>query len=165
VLRRPPTRVVGSLTAAVLIAAVLTGCSPTVTLTAASYAADPGCAEVTVRLPDTLDEQERRQTDAQATAAWGEPATVLLHCGVEPLGPTTDRCISISGVDWVEDATDAPVYSYTTYGRSPAIEVTIDSEKASGTNVLTDLSGIVSILPVGDACVGAEDVELPDAEE
>lgn len=148
-----------------LVTATLTACTPTVSLSAAADAANPQCAEVTVRLPDTIDEQALRQTDAQATAAWGEPASVLLRCGVDSPGPTTDRCISISGVDWVEDSTKAPIYRYTTYGRTPATEVIIDSEKASGTDALTDLSDVVSVLPTDGACVGAQDVELPDPDE
>ncbi|BDI21830.1 DUF3515 family protein [Herbiconiux sp. L3-i23] len=147
-----------------ILVAALTGCTPTVSMTAAENAADPDCAAVSVRLPDTLDDQPLRETNAQATGAWGEPASVLLRCGVASPGPTTDRCISISGVDWVEDSTDAPVYRYTTYGRTPTTEVVIDSEKASGTDVLTDLSGIVGLLPADGACVGAADVEIPESE-
>ena len=70
----------------------LTGCTSTVSLEPAPDANDPACAEVTVRLPDDLAGQSRRWTDAQATGAWGEPAAVLLTCGVEPPGPTTLPC-------------------------------------------------------------------------
>jgi hypothetical protein len=148
-----------------VLSAALTACTPTVSLSAAKDAANPACAEISVRLPETIDEQALRQTDAQATAAWGEPASVLLRCGVDSPGPTTDRCISISGVDWVEDASNEPIFRYTTYGRTPATEVIIDSEKASGTDALTDLSNVVAVLPSDGACVGAQDVELPEPDE
>ena len=67
----------------------LTGCAPTVTLEPAADAANPECAEVIVRLPDTVDNNDYRHTDAQGTGAWGDPAAVLLRCGVPVPGPTT----------------------------------------------------------------------------
>jgi hypothetical protein len=145
------------------LALALAGCAGPVSIPAATFAADPGCAEVIVRVPDAIDDAQLRTTDSQGTAAWGDPASVLLVCGVTPPGPTTDACLSISGVDWIErqDADDPAVYEYTTYGRDPATSVTIDTGAASSTNVMTDLSGVVSIIPAGRACVGADDVELP----
>ncbi|WP_254775102.1 DUF3515 family protein [Microbacterium hydrocarbonoxydans] len=63
---------------------VLTSCAPTVHLEPAANANDPLCAEVTVRLPDSIGDQARVWTDAQATAGWGTPSSVLLTCGLEP---------------------------------------------------------------------------------
>ena len=41
---------------------------------------DPACAQVVVHLPDTVgpdsSPQQRRETDAQGTGAWGTPSTV-----------------------------------------------------------------------------------------
>ncbi len=111
-----------------------------------------------VRLPDALAGAERRDTDAQSTAAWGSPASVLLHCGVPVPGPTTLRCISIDDVDWIEDASDEPVYTYTSYGRDPATEVTIDSTLISASTVLTELTPAVAAVPAQGGCVGPEDV-------
>ncbi|MCU1571820.1 MAG: hypothetical protein JWR33_2561 [Naasia sp.] len=159
--RRLPRRLAGSLGAAALLASALAGCAPAVDLDPAEDAADVACASIVVRLPASLGDAARRDTDAQGTAAWGDPAAVLLHCGVPVPGPTTARCVSVNGVDWVEDATDAPVYTYTTYGRDPATSVTIDSAAASGYTVLTDLSEAVKAEPGTDACVGAEDVQAP----
>ncbi|HAQ60217.1 MAG TPA: DUF3515 domain-containing protein, partial [Microbacterium sp.] len=68
--RRP-----SALSAAVLVAAAgLSGCTSAVSMQPARDANDPLCAEVSVRLPASIDNQERRQTDAQATGAWGDPA-------------------------------------------------------------------------------------------
>ena len=53
---------------------VLTSCAPTIHLEPAANANDPLCAEVTVRLPDSIGDQARVWTDAQATAAWGTEA-------------------------------------------------------------------------------------------
>jgi hypothetical protein len=142
-------------------ALALAGCTPTVSLEPAPAATDPDCAAIVVRLPDTVAGAQRRDTDAQGTAAWGTPASVLLHCGVPVPGPTTDRCISIDNVDWVEDASKDPVFTYTTYGRDPATQVTIDAGAISGSTALTDVSRAVGALPAQGACVGAEDVTPP----
>ncbi|GGA63819.1 hypothetical protein GCM10011490_13040 [Pseudoclavibacter endophyticus] len=143
------------------VALALAGCSgPSVPMQPAANANAPECADVTVRLPETVDGLELRTTNAQATGAWGSPATVLLHCGVATPEPTTDRCISLNGIDWVEDDADAPTYVYTTYGRSPAAQVTIDASggTVSGTNVLMDLGGAIGYLPAVGGCVGPDDV-------
>jgi hypothetical protein len=134
-------------------ASALTGCASTVHLDPAPQANDPACAEVTVRLPGELDDQPRRWTDAQATGAWGDPAAVLLSCGLEPTGPTTLPCQSVNGVDWVIDDADAPRYRVTSFGREPAVELYIDTEVVSSADVLDALSGIVGLLPAdGSVC-------------
>jgi hypothetical protein len=141
-------------------AVLLSGCSgPSVAMQPAESAAAPECADVTVRLPDTVDGLEKRETNAQATGAWGNPASVLLRCGVPSPGPTSDRCISLNGIDWIEDASEAPTYRYTSYGRTPAVEVAIDSSTGvSGTNALIDLQDAVGMLPQTGECVGPDDL-------
>lgn len=141
----------------------LTGCAPTVSLEPAPDAANPGCAEVIVRLPDTVDNKPYRYTDAQGTGAWGDPAAVLLRCGVPVPGPTTLPCVTVRGVDWIRDDADAPVFVFTTYGRDPAVEVIVDSDAASGTNSLMNLANAVGVLPKATECVDPDDVfEFPD---
>ncbi|WP_445443831.1 DUF3515 family protein [Clavibacter sp. km1a] len=140
------------------IALAVAGCAPTVSLEAAPGATDPLCADVVVHLPAELGTAPLRETDAQGTAAWGDPqSTVILRCGVATPGPTTDACISYDDVDWVEDDSRAPNIRYTTFGRTPAVEVVIDSTQASYT-ALTDLSGVVSVIPQTAACVSAQDL-------
>ncbi|GAA1753527.1 DUF3515 family protein [Agromyces humatus] len=133
------------------------GCSPVVPMDAAADAESADCAAVSVRLPDMLAsgssaEQAERETNAQGTGAWGSPASVLLRCGVTPPGPTTDRCVSVDGVDWVIDESDAPRFRFTTYGRTPAVEVLVDNEVVSGTTVIAELSPAVSIIPATGEC-------------
>lgn len=133
------------------------GCSPAVPMDAAADASSPDCAAVSVRLPDVLAsgtsaEQAERETNAQATGAWGSPASVLLRCGVTAPGPTTDRCVSVDGVDWVIDESDAPRYRFTTYGRTPAVEVLVDNDVVSGTTVIAELSPAVTVIPVTGQC-------------
>lgn len=150
----------GMLAASILAALALAGCSgPSVSMQPAPSAAAPVCAEVTVRLPDTVDDLARRDTNAQATGAWGTPAAVLLRCGVPSPGPTTDRCIELNGIDWIEDTSQAPMYRYVTYGRTPAAEVAINIDSGvSGTNALIDLQDAVAQLPKTGQCVGPDDV-------
>lgn len=130
-----------------LAGALLTGCTSTVSLQPAEDANSPACADVTVRLPDSVDGQPRRWTDAQATGAWGDPASVIITCGVPELGPTTLPCQSVNGVDWVIDESDAPRYRVTTFDRTPAVEVYLDNDIVSSAQVLDRLSQIVSVLP------------------
>ena len=136
-----------------LVAGLLTGCTSTVSLPAAANANDPACADLTVRLPYTVDGQPRRWTDAQATGAWGDPASVLITCGVAELGPTTLPCTPVNGVDWVIDDADAPRYRVTTFDRTPAVEIYLDNDVVSSAQVLDRLSQVVSVLPQnGRAC-------------
>lgn len=134
----------------------LTGCSATVSLEPAAGANDPLCADVVVRLPDTVDGQQRRWTDAQATGAWGDPAAVLLTCGLDAPGPSTLRCITVGGVDWLVDESDSPRFRLTTYGRSPAVELFVDNEIVSPNNVLDDLRLAVSQIPKTAECTDPE---------
>lgn len=135
----------------IVAASGLTGCTSTVTMEPAPLANDPACAEITVRLPGELNGQARRWTDAQATGAWGDPAVILLSCGVEPPGPTTLPCQSVNGVDWIIDDADAPKYRVTTFGRTPALELYLDTEVVSSADVLDALSRIVDLLPADDS--------------
>lgn len=152
------TRTRRALAAALAIAGVvcLAGCSNTVTLDAAPDANDALCADVTVRLPATVDGKERRWTDAQATGAWGDPAAVLLTCGVEPPGPSTLRCITVGGVDWLVDESESPRFRLTTYGRTPAVQLYVDNELVSPNNVMDDVRGAVSQLPKTAECTAPE---------
>jgi hypothetical protein len=149
----------GALAAGVALAALLTGCAQAVPFDAAPDAADTACADVVVRLPDTVAEQAERETNAQGTGAWGTPAAVLLRCGVTPPGPTEDRCVSVDGVDWVIDESDAPRFRFTTYGRTPAVEVIVDNDVVSGTSAITDLSRAVSAIPADGACTTVDDAQ------
>lgn len=134
--------------------AALSGCAGTVSLSPAADANDPLCAEVSVRLPSTVDGFDRRWTDAQATGAWGDPVTVILACGVTVPGPSTLECQTVEGVDWLIDDSEAPRYRFTTYGRAPAVEVYLDydPERTSSADILRALAPAVSQLPVHSTC-------------
>lgn len=113
------------------------------------------CADVTVRLPGTVAGEQRRWTDAQATGAWGDGSSsaVLLTCGLEAPGPSTLVCQTVKGIDWIIDDSEAPNYRFTTFGRTPAVQVYLDYDEVSGQQVLTDLSNAVGQLQTdGSTC-------------
>jgi hypothetical protein len=150
--------------AAVSVLLLLSGCAASVALEPAADATSTGCAEVSVRLPDVVAELPERETNAQGTAAWGTPAAVILHCGVEPPAPTTDLCVSVSGIDWVIDESrkDEDIYTLTTYGRDPAVEVTVDQSRASGSSAVLDLANAVSYIPQERVCTSVSDADTLD---
>jgi hypothetical protein len=145
-----------ALLACAAVAVVLAGCSATIPTTVATHATDPVCADVVLATPDELSGLARRDTNAQATTAWGEPgAAIVLRCGVEPLGPTTDRCVTVeatdgTSVDWVvtqgdTDSDDVDA-TFVTYGRVPAVEITVPAavRELHSTSMLIDLGPAIS---------------------
>lgn len=154
----PTTRRAWAGLAATAALLTLNGCAAAVPMTAAPDAAAAECADVTVRLPEAIDDLERRETDAQATGAWGAPASVFLHCGVEVPGPSTLPCFTVRGIDWLRDDADAPTFAFTTYGREPAVRVVVDSTASSGTAALVAVANAVGTIPADRQCTAAEDV-------
>lgn len=140
------------------LAAALSGCTATVPLQPAEFSNEPDCASFMVHLPDAIGQLERRSTNAQSTAAWGDPAAVIARCGLAEPGPSALPCFTVNGVDWLRDDTGDPDFVFTSYGRSPAIEVIIDSTATSGTEALDALSNAVGQVPATSACIGADDV-------
>ncbi|MGW9112437.1 DUF3515 family protein [Microbacterium sp. NPDC055683] len=161
-----PRRLAAVPVLAVLAASLLAGCTPTVHLEAAPDAGDPLCADVSVRMPDSVSGLERRWTDAQATAAWGDDAgtAVILSCGFDAPAPTTQQCVTIDGVDWIVDETDRPNLRMTTYGREPAVQVYVNTEVVTADSVLAGsaLGSAVQSLPRTAQCTDP-DVAEPEA--
>lgn len=183
-----------ALSSALVLAASLSACSAAVSVDPAPDAANPACAPEMIAMPDSLGNAALRKTTSQATAAWGDPAVVILRCGVPTPGPTTDRCVTVNGVDWVirqlsptaspSPSASAPAapptsspagsgappspdptsdgengtYVLTTFGRSPATEIVIDTSKASSATVLATLAPAVAKVPQTKKCVGQADV-------
>ena len=122
-----------------------------------------------MHLPDTVAGKAIRETNAQATGAWGDPAVVLLRCGVPPIGPTTKPCINVNGIDWVLENNPADQsLRYITFGRVPATEVVIAHGKGGVTDaaVLPDLADAISNVPQqhNEKCLSASDItSLPTA--
>jgi hypothetical protein len=138
----------------VLLPLTLAGCSATVNLEPAPDANNPGCAKLIVRLPQSTDNQDRRTTSSQSTAAWGTPAVITLTCGIKPVMVSALECITAGGVDWIVDESQKPIYRFISFGRTPATIVTIDSTKASGATVLDDLGQAVQFTNQTNKCLG-----------
>lgn len=139
--------------------ALLAACTPMIGVEAGEDAANPDCAPVMLALPDVVaGDLERVDTNAQATAAWGEPgAAVTLRCGVAPPGPSAEcqRIESANGtVDWIVANSDDGTWRFTTYGREPAIEVTVPPAVTAdhSTSFITDLAGAVDLVPATEQC-------------
>ena len=142
-------------------AVVLSGCSSTATVQAADDAANPACASMMVLLPDVLADLDRRQTNSQGTAAWGDPAQVVLRCGVTVPGPSTDPCVSVNGVDWLAKEGD-PAWTLTTYGRTPATEVLFDPNQVPSSTVMAELATAAAKIPAQGSCTSVDKtVDLP----
>ena len=142
------------ITASVL---VLSGCAPVVPLEPAEQANNPECAEIIVRLPDELAGLAERRVNAQSTAAWGEPAAVILRCGLEPVEVSALPCVTATDIDWLVDESEAPSYRFISYARSPATEVIIDSTTVAGVTVLDELAASIGVLDATKRCTEVTD--------
>ena len=153
------TRVLPALTAAVVTLSTVSACAPTVRLEPAADANAPECANMMVRLPETLAELPRRNVNAQSTAAWGDPVAVIVRCGLPLPDPSVLPCATVDGVDWLIDESARPSYIFRSYGLDPSTEVIVDSSVVSGTQVLQELAFAVGSqsAPVAQ-CVDATDV-------
>jgi hypothetical protein len=138
--------------AAIALAGSLAACTAGVSLEATPDSNNPACAEISVRLPDTVAEMSKRVTDAQATGAWGDPTAVILRCGLPAVEVSTLPCVTASGVDWLVDDSKKPSYRFITFGRKPATEVIVDSNKVAGVTALSDLSAAIQSIEATKHC-------------
>lgn len=163
-LRTAPRTVVaaGALSAVLLGAA---GCTA-VTVPPGPAAADPACADVIVGAPEELLGLPRQETTSQGTLAWGTgDGAVVLRCGVAPPPPTTEHCATLedtSGtqIDWIVREDESGYVRFTTYGREPAIDLTVPRASAPDqpSAAALDLGQLVGAIPATAHCVGAGDL-------
>lgn len=131
---------------------MITGCAATVNLEPAPLSNHALCAEVSVRYPDQIGDLASRYTNAQATAAWGEPAAIIARCGLEPVEVSSLPCVTADDIDWLVDESQAPNYRFISFARNPAVEVIVDSKNASGVSALEALGLAVSKIPATKRC-------------
>lgn len=122
----------------------------------ADDATNPVCAEAMVALPETVAGFDRARTDTQSTGAWGDPAAVVLRCGVAVPGPTTEHCVTANGVDWIA-IEEGENWRLTSYGRDPAVEVLFDASRAASSSVMVDLAAAVDRIPADRECTAQPD--------
>lgn len=147
--------------------AVLAGCTSAAQVEPGPHASDPMCAEVLRSAPEVLAGLPERSTTSQSTQAWGDPP-IVMRCGVEVLGPTTEHCITVSDaegttVDWVlrepETSGKEDVLTLTTYGRVPAVEVRVPLGWGEEDHdaILSSLGAAVAQIPQTRECISIED--------
>ncbi|NHU84606.1 DUF3515 family protein [Kocuria sp. JC486] len=160
---RLPRRTLTALLA-VCTAAALTGCGPgAVVVEPAVDAANADCASAMLAMPGEISDQAQRETTSQATTAYGDPASLIVRCGVTPPEPTTDMCSRVNGVDWIIRETDQENrWKATTYGREPAFEVTFDTTVVASSTALIDLSSAVETVDQDRECLSVDET-LEDA--
>ncbi|MBP3035891.1 DUF3515 family protein [Arthrobacter sp. zg-ZUI100] len=151
---------VALLAALLTLAAGLTACTPIADVEPAADAANPDCAIVMVSLPSVLADEQQRETDSQSSAAWGDPSKIILRCGVPVPGPTTEQCATVNGIDWILQEEET-MWTATTYGREPAIEVVFNPEEVSSSTLLVQLENAVSRIEPTRECVSSNDLQLP----
>lgn len=146
-----------------VLAPVLAGCGTT-TVPAGPDAADPACADVIVGAPQEMLGLPRHETDSQGTLSWGSGEdTIVLRCGVAPPGPTTELCTTLADsagreVDWIVHEEDGIVL-FTTYGRTPAIDISVPRSAAPDqpSAVALEFTQQISAIPAETRCVGPGD--------
>ncbi len=106
----------------------LSGCISALPVDPAPYAADPECARVMLAAPQTLGGLDIRATTSQATAAYGEEYPIIVRCGVEPPGPSTEACMVVTTgsttLGWLV-AEEGENWVAVSFGHSPAVEAII----------------------------------------
>ena len=157
-----------ALPAAGLMALGVVSCG-TVQVPPAPDATDPVCADIMLGAPPEVLGLERVETSSQGTAAWGSgDTTVVMRCGATPPGPTTDMCTTLTDgngveVDWIVRDLEDGMFLYTTYGREPAIDVTVPHAAAPDqpSGAALDLTQVISRnIEATDYCIGpGEDAE------
>ncbi len=140
----------GVLPALCALALLLGACSTGVEVSVPAGGSSAACAAVAARWPTTVGGKATVDTSPAAPAvhAWGDPP-VIARCGLPEPGPTTDQCLGVSGVDWVAHRLSDGV-RFTTYGRSPAIEVLVPSDYSPEPLLLGAFTRAVQAVPQGD---------------
>jgi hypothetical protein len=140
--------------ALLVVTPLLAACSPTVSLTPEPGANTVACAGVIARLPTSLGGLTMRETNAQGTGAWGSPSAVLLRCGIPTPDRSTLQCYTFGKVDYLVQQKGAGGKDgvFTTYGRTPGVQVVIDTDRVSP-SVLRDLSTAIGTIPATRKCL------------
>jgi hypothetical protein len=131
------------------LSATLSGCKVDVPDTDVPTAQRKPCASLVEALPDSVSDQSRRDTKGNRfSAAWGDPA-IVLRCGVgtpADYDPLTG-CQTANGIDWYvpeKGMNDQLVdVVMTTYGRVPAVEVTLPAQYRPPVAAMVDLADAI----------------------
>lgn len=127
----------------------LAACSSAVDAVAPGDAGSALCTAASRAWPATVGRQKARAVSSRSPAvrAWGDPA-IIARCGVVSPGPTTDECLSVDDIDWVAHQLSDGV-RFTTYGRSPAIEVLVPRAYETPGGLLPAFTAAARAIPQG----------------
>ena len=94
-----------------------------------------------------MSSQPARAVSVQSPAAraWGNPAVIAI-CGYDAPAPSTLECLSVDGVDWLVQRRSDGV-QFTTYGRSPAMDVLVPAAYAPEPLLLPAFGAAARSLP------------------
>jgi Protein of unknown function (DUF3515) len=112
----------------------------------APRAADPACTKALRVAPATVLGLGRVPLGVTGAIAWGDPH-IVLRCGLQPLGPTTARCLNVNDQDWVLADPDADPVVFTSFGTDPAVDVAVPRSYQQPTGALVDLAPVAAALP------------------
>ena len=134
---------------AVLLVGGLAGCA-SIDVADPPAAGSAACRSAAAHWPKTVGGQSLQPTSSSSVAvrAWGDPA-IIARCGLASIGPTTDQCLDVSGIDWVAHRLNDGV-RFTTYGRTPAIEVLVPSAYQPEPLLLPAFGAAASAIPQGE---------------
>lgn len=91
-----------------------------------------------------LGELQRETTPRDAAAiAWGDPP-IVLACGVDDSTPPDAQVITVDGVDWVAEQSDAGTI-FTTFGREPTLQVRVPAEYRPEVDAVAELTPSLSV--------------------
>ncbi|MDO5711225.1 MAG: DUF3515 family protein [Micrococcales bacterium] len=136
--------------AAAALILVLASCATGVQAASPAQATGAACAAVIRHWPQRVAHRDRVSVrdEPAGIAAWGDPA-IIARCGVPPPAPTTNECIGVDDIDWVlEPLSDGA--RFTTYGRSPAVEILVPHSYAPEPLVLGAFTAAARQLPTTD---------------
>ena len=102
---------------------------------------------LTALWPSLVSSQPARAVSVQSPAAraWGNPAVIAI-CGYDAPAPSTLECLSVDGVDWLVQRRSDGV-QFTTYGRSPAMDVLVPAAYAPEPLLLPAFGAAARSLP------------------
>ncbi|MCZ0986003.1 DUF3515 family protein [Streptomyces diastatochromogenes] len=126
-------------------------------LRAAERASVPACMGLAGRWPGGWAVTTARG-GVTGAEAWGGGA-VTARCGLVSPGPSTDPCVSVDGVDWLLEqarSRQSGKKVLVSYGRTPAVEVTISPGVRAVDSVLTDLSKAVAPIAQRSHCLDSQ---------
>lgn len=127
------------MTACIAVAA----CSAPVSVQAPSTTSQ--CEEILSTTPIRLLGELQRETRPRdaAAIAWGDPPIVLV-CGIDHSVPPDAQVITVEGVDWVAEQSDAGTI-FTTLGLEPALQVRVPAQYRPEVDAVAELAPQLSM--------------------